>query len=311
MSTRPTDISKNGRALRLDVALIARYPQLSRRKAREVIEKGQVTRNNESIREAGTRVAADDSIVWDPNRKAQPRARISLPTLFADNRLIIVDKPAGLLSVPSGPHPSEREDTALARVLDYARHLDPRRPFARAAHRIDRDTSGALTFALDAATHQALRHLFHEHRIERTYLALAAGRPAQDHGTVTAPIHDSYVSGKRRIARPGEEARPARTDFVVRERFPGACLIELTLATGRQHQIRLHLTQAGLFILGDEVYRPEAAMTTQRAPRQMLHAWRLAFVHPWTGARIAVESPLPRDFSDVLGWLRTRSRRGR
>src|SRR6185295_9785028 len=109
-------------------ALIARHPELSRRKAREVIEKGQVAVDGVSVREAGRIVAPGASLSWNPHKKALRHARISIPLLYEDAALLIVEKPAGLLTVPSAPG-REDEDTALLRVTDYVRHLAPRKPY--------------------------------------------------------------------------------------------------------------------------------------------------------------------------------------
>ena len=292
--------------MRLDLALIALHPELSRRRARDVIEKGQVTVEGRTVTEAGEAVDTDDDIVWDPNRKAVRRARLSLPILYVDDSVLVLDKPAGLLSVPTSPDAGD-EDTALARVKDYARHRDPRHPYAGVVHRLDRDTSGALAFALTPEARGALRALFREHRMERRYLALVRGEPKTDTGTIDRPIADAYEGGRRRIARPGDDARPAVTLFTVRERFPGAALLELELATGRQHQIRLHLAHEGWPVLGDPVYG--AAFRGVPAPRQMLHARLLAFTHPLTGAAVRAESPLPEDFRRAVAALRGRAGR--
>jgi 23S rRNA pseudouridine1911/1915/1917 synthase len=208
--------------------------------------------------------------------------------------------------------PESQEDTAQRRVQDFARHLNPRHPYAGAVHRLDRDTSGALAFALRPQVRGALRELFREHHIERRYLALVVGTPRQPQGQVEAPLHEAYEAGRRRVAHPGEPGREALTRWTLRERFPGAALLEVELGTGRQHQIRVHLAHVGLPVLGDEVY---TARHTPRAPvpveRQMLHAWRLAFRHPQTGAEVAVESALPDDFRRALAALRRPARPGR
>jgi 23S rRNA pseudouridine1911/1915/1917 synthase len=290
--------------VRLDLALIRLRPELSRRRAREVIEKGQVTVGGETRLEPGAKVAEGAAIEWDPNRKALPRARCSLEVLYRDASLVIVDKPAGLLSVPSSPD-AAGEDTALARVADYARHLPGRRSWAAAVHRLDRDTSGALAFALDPTLRPALRALFREHRVERRYAVLVQGRPPRDDGVIDAPIGDEYRGGRRHVAREGEPSRPARTRFRVVARFPGAAHLDVELETGRQHQIRVHLAHAGMPVLGDAVYGPPAGSRLPvEAPRQMLHAHRLAFTHPVTGAGVRVDSPLPADFRRTLSALR-------
>jgi 23S rRNA pseudouridine1911/1915/1917 synthase len=294
--------------MRLDLALIRLHPELSRRKAREAIEKGQVDVDGRTVVEAGELVADSASIRWDVHRKARSRARSSLPLLYQDEWLVIVDKPAGLLSVPATP--GGAEDTVLARVQDYARHLHPGRPYGAAVHRLDRDTSGALAFALKPEARQALRDLFREHHIGRHYAALVEGTPREDKGEVDAPLYEAYEGGRRRVARPGEPAREARTRWGVRERFPGAALLDVELGTGRQHQIRVHLAHIGLPVLGDAIYRDRRApKLAPAAPRQMLHARRLAFRHPFTDVDVAVESPLPVDFREVLSELRRSARR--
>jgi 23S rRNA pseudouridine1911/1915/1917 synthase len=294
--------------MRLDVALIHLHPGLSRRKAREAIEKGQVDVDGRAVLEPGHPVAETAAIRWDVNRRARARARSSLPVLYEDEWLVVVDKPAGLLSVPATP--GGGEDTVLARVQEYARRLHPRRPYARAVHRLDRDTSGALAFALAPEARTALRALFREHRIERRYAALVEGTPRPEEGEVDAPLFEGYEAGRRRVARPGEPAREARTRWRVRERFAGAALLDVDLGTGRQHQIRVHLAHVGLPVLGDAVYRSRRGRPAVPVPRQMLHARRLAFRHPFTDADVTVESALPGDFQRVLSALRRASRRG-
>jgi 23S rRNA pseudouridine1911/1915/1917 synthase len=285
--------------VRLDLALKRLHPDLSRRKARDVIEKGQVELEGKVALEPGLLVPDGARISWDPNRKARRRTRCSLPLLYQDEALVIVDKPAGLLSVPTGPG-VEGEDTALLRVQDFARHFHPTNPYVGVVHRIDRGTSGALAFALNAAAREALRTLFREHRIERVYQALVRGEPAAPEGRIDRPIHDSFVGGRRRVARSGEPSHPATTRYRVVERLPSTALLEVQLETGRQHQIRVHLASIGLPILGDFVYGPGG----EDVPRPMLHARLLGFPHPLSGERILVESPLPPDFAAVLRRLR-------
>jgi 23S rRNA pseudouridine1911/1915/1917 synthase len=290
--------------VRLDLLLIALHAGLARRRARDVIEKGQVTVDGVTVREPGRAVAAGARVEWNPHRKALPRARLSLGLLHRDERLLIVDKPPGLLSVPP-PAAPPGQDSALARVREYVRHLTPRHPYVGIVHRIDRDTTGALAFALSEATRQALRRLFREHRIERRYAALVAGSPRGERGAVDRAIHDEYRSGRRRVARAGEPSRPALTRWSVVERFPGAALLAVELETGRQHQIRVHLAHIGLPILGDAVYGARASRPgPAAAPRQMLHAQSLAFVDPLSGGPVRAEAPLPPDFQQVLAELR-------
>jgi 23S rRNA pseudouridine1911/1915/1917 synthase len=297
--------------MRLDRALIRLHPGMSRRKAQDVIEKGQVTVDGTTVLDKGREVRDGATLAWDPNKRSRRRARISLPVLYEDDAILVVDKPAGLLAVPTSPDATD-EDTALARVQDYVRHLRPRRPYVGVVHRIDRDTSGAVAFALSPAVRPPMRALFREHRIERRYAALVQGDPRGERGRVDRPIHDAYEGGRRRVARPGEPSRPALTLWTVVERFAGAALLDVELRTGRQHQIRVHLAHVGTPILGDSVYGRARAGSggPPAAPRQMLHARLLAFAHPLSGRPVRAESPLPTDFRAAIAALR-RSAGGR
>jgi 23S rRNA pseudouridine1911/1915/1917 synthase len=289
--------------VRLDLALVRLHPGLSRRRARDVITKGQVTVDGGLVREPGKDVAPRAALAWDPNRRALPRARLTLRALYEDEHVLVIDKPAGLLAVPTSPEARDHEDTALERVREYVRRLRPRRPYVGLVHRIDRDTSGALAFALSSDARSGLVEAFRDHRIERRYVALVAGVPRTDEGVVDAPLREAYVSGRRAVARRGEAARPAITRWRVLERFPRGALLEIDLQTGRQHQVRVHLAHVGLPVLGDTVYGPQGRAPV-RASRQMLHARTLAFSHPLTGEPVRAESPVPEDFAKALGALR-------
>ena len=249
-------------------------------------------------------MAPRDAVVFDVNRRAVRPARSRFDRLYEDEHLLVLDKPAGLLTVPAHREGAPGEDTVLARVREYMERRRGRRGYVGPLHRLDRDTSGALAVALSREAHEAGREQFSAHHFERQYLALVHGAPPDDAGTIDAPIADGYVAGRRRLAGGGEPGRDAVTHFVVRERFgTAAALLELTLETGRQHQIRLHLQRMGHPVLGDQVYGPAGGPA---APRQMLHAWRLAFPHPLTGARIAVEAPVPDDMARLKRQLKAR-----
>ena len=218
--------------------------------------------------------------------------------------MIVVDKPAGLLTMPSAPGRGEHEDSVLSRAREYARHKRGRQAYVGLLHRLDRGTSGAVAVALSRQAHAEGRLLFKTHRFDRTYLALVAGVPEPGDGTIDRPITADYRGGRREVAAGGAASLPARTHYHVREQFgTDAALVELTLETGRQHQIRIHLAWIGHPVLGDRVYGA-ARESAKRTDRPLLHAWRLAFPHPLTGRRIAVEAPLPTDFRTRLRQLR-------
>jgi 23S rRNA pseudouridine1911/1915/1917 synthase len=228
-----------------------------------------------------------------------------LDLLHEDRHVIVVNKPPGLLTIPSGPGRGEYEDTLLKRAREYARHKQGRGAYAGVLHRLDRDTSGALAIALSREAHERGRELFRDHRFERRYLALVHGVATRAEGTIRARISSEYRAGRRSAVGPQQRGRDAVTHYKVVEALGTCSLVELTLETGRQHQIRIHLAELGHPVLGDAVYGPGATRGPS-VPRVMLHAFTLAFPHPVTSRPVAVTAPMPRDFMQTI----ERARRG-
>lgn len=299
--------------MRLDRRLRALHPDLSWTRLREAVERGQVAVDGDVERNPGRHVLPTARVEFDPARPPLPHARLDLPRLYEDEDILVIDKPAGLLTIATDATRRDVEDTVLRRAQQYAAHLRGRRGYAGMLHRLDRDTSGALAIALTRDAHAAGRAQFADHLFERRYLALVEGVPALDQGTVEAPVSRVYADGRRRLTPNDAEGRRAVTHFRVRQAFRDAALVELRLETGRQHQIRLHLQRLGHPLLGEELYvgagvagvgsGKSGRSGARRAPRQMLHAWRLEFPHPLRGTTVAVEAPLPDDFERVLRTL--------
>ena len=287
--------------MRLDQRLRELRPDLSWTRIRTAIARGQVTVDQVTERDAAADVTLQNVVDLDASRRALPQARLDLARLYEDDEILIVDKPPGLLSVPSDPAAKDTEDTVWRRAKQYATHLHGRRGYAGMLHRLDRETSGALAIALAREAHRLGRELFGAHEFERFYLALVEGVPIRRQGTIEAAISNAYVSGRRRVVRDVREGRPAVTHYRVRETYRDAALLELELETGRQHQIRLHLQQLGHPLLGERVY--SAAPNRLRAPRPMLHAWRLRFPHPIQRKIVAAEAPMPPDMLRVCRTL--------
>ena len=283
--------------MRLDLA-VARTFGLSRRAARDAVRAGRVDVDGAAVDEPGRELTADARVELHPNRPLQRRVRTRLSVLYEDKDVIVVDKPAGLLTVPT----EDREkDTLWARVLHYLQHRYGGRPYAGIVHRLDKDTSGALVFARHRDALHALQDRFRTHAIDREYVALVAGAP-KDTGTFDADL--VREPGLRRsVAGRGETGRRAVTRYRTLERFPGAALVAIRPETGRTHQIRVHFSAGGHPVLGDRVYGTEGGAAAQ-APRQMLHARALGFPHPRTGEPVSAASPLPDDFERVLAALR-------
>jgi 23S rRNA pseudouridine1911/1915/1917 synthase len=294
--------------VRLDKYLKAKHPELSWSRVREAIEKGQVTIDGQVQRDPGLDVFSGAAIELNLNRPAQSRARASFDILHEDDEIIVLNKPAGLLSIPSSPDAGSSEDTVLRRVREYMQFKRGHKTYVGMLHRLDRDTSGSLAVALSKDAHAAGRDLFRQHRFERHYLALVQGIPNPARGTIEARISSGYRHGRRKLVDDEDEGLESATDYRVKERLKGAALLELRLHTGRQHQIRLHLEKLGHPLIGERVYAgPDDARikAPERGPRisakrNMLHAWTLEFPHPLTGKTISVEAPLPADFVAVM-----------
>jgi 23S rRNA pseudouridine1911/1915/1917 synthase len=210
---------------------------------------------------------------------------------FQDEHLLVIEKAAGVVVHPAKGH---RADTLSQLLADIAEGGDPGR--AGIVHRLDRDTSGLLVVARSQEVHAELQRALQAREIEREYLALVLGRPPARTGTIEAPIgRDPHV--RTRMAVGGAHAREARTHFELERALSEHTLLRLKLETGRTHQIRVHLQAIGHPVAGDPEYGGRGALGLQR---QFLHAARLAFAHPVTGAPIAVESPLPEDLQQAL-----------
>jgi 23S rRNA pseudouridine1911/1915/1917 synthase len=227
-----------------------------------------------------------------------------LTVRYEDDRLLVVAKPAGLVVHPGPGHPTGTLVNALlgrAGTSLSAGGGASDRPGI--VHRLDKDTSGLLLVAKDDATHLALARDLAAHRIERRYLALVQGRLPAGEGTVDAPVGRHPRDRKRMAVVPA--GRPAVTHWRVLETFPAVQLAEATLETGRTHQVRVHLASLRHPLAGDRTYGADPTLAARLGlPRPFLHAWRLAFDHPWTGTRVDLTEPLPPDLQGVLDRLR-------
>jgi len=224
---------------------------------------------------------------------------IALTIVYEDEALLVIDKPAGLVVHPGSGNWS---GTMMNALLHHAPDL-AQVPRAGIVHRLDKDTSGLLVVARTLAAQTDLVRQLQARSVKRQYLALVHGVLTGE-GSVDAPIGRHPVQRTRMaVVRGGREAR---THYLPREGFPGATLVECRLETGRTHQIRVHMASINHPLVGDPVYgRRRCGIPVLDAfPRQALHAWRLALVHPDLGRELAWESPLPADFAELLQTLR-------
>ncbi|MDX2117717.1 MAG: RluA family pseudouridine synthase [Planctomycetota bacterium] len=241
----------------------------------------------------------------------EPNPRVRFRMRHEDADLLVVEKPPHVVSTPGLGH--ERDSLLSGLFVEYGtrlQNLGRDRDFGL-LHRLDRTTSGLLIVALNGRTYDAMRALFEQRGIAKFYWAVCAEPPKKPKGVITRPIAE--VTGTAHKARGGEKqggnrslktarissaGKPSVTAYRVLQQTPTATLIECRAVTGRLHQIRVHLESIGCPILGDELYAPEAFR--KAAPRLALHAHRLVFAHPVSGATIDVQTPWPSDLKRLL-----------
>jgi 23S rRNA pseudouridine1911/1915/1917 synthase len=288
-------------------------PGTSWSRAKELVQSGRVRVDGSMVPDPATRVEAGNRVELHPDGPSLPRGPLPPSALiYADADLVVVDKPAGLLTVPFA---GERDTLiSLTRTLLARREGEGRGPALRAVQRLDKETSGLLVFARSVPAERLLQEQFRVHSVTRRYLGLV-------HGTAATGSHDSLLLAdrgdglrgswgvfRRPKGEPPPNARRAVTHVQVVERLQGATLVSCELETGRQHQIRIHLAEAGHPLLGERVYvrdyLRDARGALLPAPRPMLHAGLLGFAHPRGGRSMRFEEPAPADFLAMLARLR-------
>ena len=281
---------------RLDRVLAARPEIGARALAERLIAAGAVTVDGRAVakshRLAGAELVEAD-LPEEPVLEPEP---LAAPLVYADEHLLVVDKPAGTTVHPPGrPGPG-----TLAGGLLSAGAAGGEEGRPGIVHRLDRDTSGLLLVARSEEAHRRLSRLIRRREVERRYLALVRGTPRSRTGRIEAPIGRDRRDRTRHSL---DTATPRRavTWFEVLELLPRHALLEVRLETGRTHQIRVHLEAIGLPVAGDPVYGVAGDLGLER---QFLHAHRLAFEHPFTGERVDVSSPLPPDLAAALARAR-------
>ena len=303
-------IEKTLPAERLDTYLRARFPAVSRGAIQRLIDEGHVRVNGRKVKPTHTPRAREEvEVHWPEARPAQAQPEdIALDILYEDAALLVLNKPPGLVVHPAAGH--EQHTLVNALLHHCAGQLSGIGGVARPGivHRLDKDTSGCLVVAKNDETHLALSAQFATRKIEKIYHAIVCGEMQRERGEVHAAIA-RHPSHRKRMAVDREGGREARTTYHVRQRLKAATLVEAVLHTGRTHQIRVHFQFLGFPLVGDATYGNRqnerlTELTNYTAPRQMLHAFQLAFIHPRTGKRISLEAPLPSDFLDALAALR-------
>jgi len=301
---------------RLDSYIAAHLTDFSRSRAALLIRQGFIQVDGQPSK-PGYKVKPDEHIevrIPAPTPSELVAEPLPLDILFEDHDIIVINKPAGMVVHPAAGHYT---GTLVHGILHRCPDLEgigaEKRPGI--VHRLDKDTSGVLVVAKNDPAHHSLAGQFKARSIQKSYLALILGVPKTSGGQIDLPVGRHPVERKKMSTR-GSRGRQALTLWKVRERFQGAALLEIELKTGRTHQIRVHCQAMGYPIVGDSVYGPKGALKSlahsspalhrvlKKARRQMLHAWRLGFIHPGKDERLSFEAPLPEDMASILEELR-------
>jgi len=296
---------------RLDRALAAAVPTLSRERLKTLIRTGAVEAGGKAVRDPATKVKGEEAfsvIVPEPQPAHNQPQEIPLRIVFEDQHLLVVDKPAGLVVHPAA---GNFDGTLVNALLHHCgSSLSGIGGVARPGivHRIDKDTSGLLVVAKTDVAHEGLSKQFAAHSIDRRYLAIVTGVPRAPEGTIDAPLARSASNRKKIAIVEGSRGKRAVTHWRRMNVLKDGALVECRLETGRTHQVRVHMASIGHPLIGDPVYGRSGKthgklLKEIQFHRQALHAAELGFTHPVTKRMLSFSSPMPPDMQELFNAL--------
>jgi 23S rRNA pseudouridine1911/1915/1917 synthase len=296
---------------RLDRALAAAVPTLSRERLKALIRSGAVEAGGKAVRDPATKVRGEEALrvaVPEPTPAHNEPQDIPLNIVFEDEHLLVVDKPAGLVVHPAA---GNLDRTLVNALLHYCGgSLSGIGGVARPGivHRIDKDTSGLLVVAKTDVAHEGLAKQFAAHSVDRRYLAIVDGVPKASEGKVDAPLARSATNRKKIAVVEGSRGKRAVTHWRRLTMLKDAALVECRLETGRTHQVRVHMASIGHPLIGDPIYGRSGKthgklLNELQFGRQALHAAELGFTHPVTKHRLSFSSPMPSDMQELFNAL--------
>lgn len=302
MNESPVIIDENSAGGRVDSFIASYFDELSRSAAGKLIEDGSVEVNGKSVSKNYKLRKGDVLTVSIPEPKEYEilPENIPLDIAYEDDDLLVVNKPKGMVVHPAAGHYS---GTLVNALMFHCRDsLSGINGVMRPGivHRIDKDTSGLLIVAKNDFSHRLLADQIKEHSFKRKYQAVVYGNFRNDEGTVDAPI-GRHPSERKKMTVTLNNSRNAVTHYRVLGRYQGFTHLELTLETGRTHQIRVHMAHIGHPVAGDPVYGPRKVITSLEG--QCLHAYYISFTHPRTGETLTLSSPLPEYFKTFLSQI--------
>lgn len=303
---------------RLDRFLAEALPELSRSQIKRLVDDGLISIAGIAVK-AGLKLRGDETVrivLPEPEPVAAVAEAIPLRVLYEDPHLIVIDKPAHMVVHPA---PGHRGGTLVNALLHHCRDLSGIGGALRPGivHRLDKDTSGVMVATKDDRTHQQLARQFKAHSIRRRYRALVHGLVQNRQGTIDRSI-GRHPAQRLKMSGTARRGRRAVTHWEVLRRYDRdrLTLLDLTLETGRTHQIRVHLAEMNLPVVGDPLYGsprlargvadPRLRKLLEQLDRQFLHAWQLGFIHPERDEPMEFHAPLPDDLQTIIDYLETK-----
>lgn len=308
-------IDKSQIGQRLDIFLAQVEPTISRSHVKHVIEEGDVLVNGKAPK-VSQHLKEGDVIILTQRPPIEATALpqdMLLNIVYEDEAIIVINKPAGMVVHPA---PGNPDNTLVNALLFHCHDLSGIGGVLRPGivHRLDKDTSGLIVAAKSDDAHRQLSAQFEKHDVHKKYLALVWGDVKGNTGEIVLPV-GRHANNRKKMSTKSKRGKDALTLWKVRERYGVATLLEVEIKTGRTHQIRVHLSDRGYPVIGDQVYGNSAKINTVKDPllkakikefnRQALHAAQLSFIHPQKGERVVFTADMPQDMTGLCAQLRS------
>ncbi|MFZ2397079.1 MAG: RluA family pseudouridine synthase [Smithella sp.] len=307
-------IDKSQIGQRLDIFLAQVEPTISRSHVKHVIEEGDVLVNGKEPK-VSQKLKEGDVIILTQRPPIEATAlpqEMPLNIVYEDEAIIVINKPAGMVVHPA---PGNPDKTLVNALLFHCHDLSGIGGVLRPGivHRLDKNTSGLIVAAKSDDAHRSLSAQFEKHEVHKKYLALVWGDVKGNTGEIVLPV-GRHTNNRKKMSTKSKRGKDALTLWKARERYGVATLLEVEIKTGRTHQIRVHLSDRGYPVIGDQVYGNSAKINTVKDPllkatikafnRQALHAAQLSFIHPQKGERVVFTADMPQDMTGLCAQLR-------
>ena len=291
-------VNENDKGKRLDIYIAENFNKLSRTMIKKLIESNNILVNDKSEK-VSYKVQANDNISIDVPEAKETKLKaqeIPLDIIYEDSDIIVVNKPKGMVVHPANGNP---DGTLVNAILSICKNSlsgigGELRPGI--VHRLDKDTSGLIIVAKNNKAHINMSEQIKERNVKKTYIALVRGNVPEEEATINMPIGRSTKDRKKMAVT--KNGKQAITHFKVLKRYSKYTLLEIKIETGRTHQIRVHMAEIGYPVVGDAVY--SNGKNEFGIEGQMLHAYKLEFMHPITNKHMELTAPLPQYFEEIL-----------